>query len=444
MMIRQAHLCGAIALFSRCLIAAAFVAAEESTDYPIPSALDDYVSRSEDAFAWQIRDKQELEHGTLYDVDLTSQTWQGIVWKHVLRIHEPRKLDHPRHILLFVTGGSNERRPGAGDAKTGFTLANLTGARVATLHHVPNQPLFGGRTEDDLITETWLKYIETGDANWPLLFPMVKSAVKAMDAVEAIARSEWNGAVDGFVITGASKRGWTSWLTPTADKRIVATAPIVIDVLNFRPQMKHQLDTWGEYSEQINDYTSKGLIVEGDETPREIQLRRMMDPYGYRSRLTLPKLLINGTNDPYWVVDAMRLYWYDLLGPKYVLQVPNAGHGLEGGRELAFATLAAFFRHAATGTALPALTWTDSERDGQLILTVQSSSKPQAARLWVAHSQGKDFRQAKWSSRPLPQRDALFQASVAKPDRGHVAFYGELQFDLDGLPYSLCTLVRRE
>ena len=435
---------GAVLLLLGWFSAVAVVAAEESTNYPIPSALDDYVSRSEDVFAWKIADKRKLDEGILYDVDLTSQTWQGIVWKHVLRIHEPAKLDHPRHVLLFVTGGSIGRRPGNEDAAMGFNLAKLTGARVATLHQVPNQPLFDGRTEDDLITETWLRYLETGDANWPLLFPMVKSAVKAMDAVEAIARSQWNGSVDGFVITGASKRGWTSWLTPAADKRVIATAPIVIDVLNFRPQMKHQLDTWGEYSEQIHDYTSKGLIKEGDETPREIQLRHMMDPYGYRRRLALPKLLINGTNDPYWVVDAMKLYWDDLPGLKYVLQVPNAGHGLEGGRDLAFGTLAAFFRHAAAGTEPPKLAWTHSQPDGRLTLTVESSSKPKAARLWVAHSQDKDFRKSKWDSRPLAERDGRFVGTVARPDQGHVAFYCELQFDLDGLPYSLCTLVTRE
>jgi PhoPQ-activated pathogenicity-related protein len=443
-MIRQGCLCGAIALFLGCLSAVAVIAAEESTNYPIPSALDDYVSRAEDVFAWKINDKRELENGTLYDVDLTSQTWQGIVWKHALRIHQPRKLDHPRHVLLFVTGGSNDRRPGDKDAKMGFKLANLTGARVAMLHHVPNQPLFDGRTEDDLITETWLKYLETGDANWPLLFPMVKSAVKAMDAVEAIARSQWNGSVEGFVITGASKRGWTSWLTPAADKRVIATVPMVIDVLNFRPQMQHQLDIWGEYSEQILDYTSKGLIKEGDETPRDIQLRRMMDPYEYRGRLALPKLLINGTNDQYWVVDAMKLYWHDLPGLKYVLQVPNAGHGLKGGHDLAFGTLAAFFRHAAAGTEPPKLAWTDSEQGGRLTLSIESSSKPKAARIWAALSKSKDFRQSKWYSRPLAERDGRFVGTVPRPNQGHVAYYGELQFDLDGLPYSLCTLVTRE
>ena len=68
-----------------------------------------------------------------------------------------------------------------------------------------------------------------------------------------------------------------------------------------------------------------------------------MDPYTYRGRVTQPKLIVNATNDPYWVVDAMKFYWHDLVGPKYALQAPNAGHGLDGQREFVLAS------HQASG-----------------------------------------------------------------------------------------------
>lgn len=404
----------------------------------------DYVNRPEAVYGWKLRGKLPTKQGTVYDVDLTSQEWQGIVWKHALQVFEPVKVQYPKHVLLFVSGGSNGKRPGSGDVARGLRLAQMTGARVAILSQVPNQPLFDGRVEDDLITETWLRYLETGDATWPLLFPMVKSAVKAMDAVQSLATEQWDGTVEGFVITGGSKRGWTSWLTPVADSRVVATAPIVIDVLNFQPQMRHQLETWGEFSEQINDYSSKGLIKLENETERDIALRRMVDPYTYRSRLALPKLIVNGTNDPYWVVDAMRFYWFDLVGPKYILQVPNAGHGLEGGQELAYSTLSAYFRHIASATPLPELEWNHESGAEGLQIRVQSSAAPKAARVWSARASTKDFRGSKWTSLPMTEKDGAWVGSVAKPEEGYVALYGELQFEFQGLKYSLCTLVSRE
>jgi len=413
-------------------------------DDAVPTALADYVGRPDPAFAWKIERTTQRAQGRVCQIELTSQKWQETVWKHALNLYEPKELKYPRHVLLFITGGSSDRKPGEDSLRLGLLLAQLTGARVAILHQVPNQPLLGGRKEDDLISETWLRFLETGDKNWPLLFPMAKSAVRAMDALQAVVKAEGNGSVDGFVVTGASKRGWTSWLTAAADRRVVAVAPMVIDVLNFRPQMKYQIETWGVYSEQIADYTKKGLIKEGPETPRETELRRMMDPYTYRSVLTAPKLLIHGTNDRYWTVDATRWYWDDLAGPKHVLKLPNAGHGLDPGREVALSTLAAFFRHAAEGTPLPRLSWTHADRGQDLTLEVTSSAKPKSARLWLARSDTKDFRDSKWRSEPLEANGEGYLGKVPKPAAGHVALFGELRFDMDGLAYSLTTLVRRE
>jgi PhoPQ-activated pathogenicity-related protein len=262
-----------------------------------------------------------------------------------------------------------------------------------------------------------------------------------MDALEAFVEQRSGVRPEGFVVTGASKRGWTSWLTPVVDARVVATAPIVINTLNFRAQMKHQIETWGEYSEQIDDYTSKGLVrPEGEpRTPQEDHLWRMMDPYTYRAQLQLPKLMIVGANDRYWVLDAMNLYWDELVGPRYVLQAPNAGHSLDGQRELALTTLAVFFRHQAAGDALPELRWTFTDDGDALQLRMQAAPPPVRVRAWTAESETKDFRESQWTSFEVAGMSGDQVVRAPKPAGKHVALFGEYEFEYAGLKYSLTT-----
>ena len=304
-------------------------------------------------------------------------------------------LQHKDTVLLFIMGGSTGGKPGDDDRAMGRKLATAAQMPVAFLHQVPNQPLLGDRKEDDLISETFLRYLDTKDATWPLLFPMVKSAVRAMDALQEIALEKHNQKIERFVVTGGSKRGWTTWLSAVADERVAGIAPIVIDTLNFRPQMKHQKETWGRYSEQIADYTLKGLVDVMQKQP-EIPIWQWVDPYTYRSQLTLPKLLINGTNDRYWVIDAMNLYWDDLVGEKHVLYVPNAGHGLDGGKENALTTLAVFAQHVAMQEPLPNVSWKHDDDGDQMRLVVHSTPAPKAVRLWIGPFGGQRF-----SARPL-------------------------------------------
>jgi len=419
-----------------------------STVLPTKSAsghkweIDRFMAKPEPDFAWRIVDERKLEGATVIHVNLASQRWQGILWQHALMVYEPTVVSHSEHMLLFVTGGSTGRAPGSQDVALGIAMANLCGARVAVLHQVPNQPLMDGRVEDDLITETWLKYLEAGDASWPLLFPMVKSAVASMDALEQLARVRDWPQPTGFVVSGASKRGWTSWLTAATDRRIKATAPMVIDMLNFPAQIRNQFELWGKPSEQIVDYTSKGLIRE-DGQPRpglESKLWEMMDPYTYRNRVTIPKLLVVGASDRYWATDAMNLYWDDLQGDKYIFRGANAGHGLEGRRDQALQTLGVFFRHVASDASLPNLTWTPEITDHRIGIKVNSDQSPKESRLWVAHASTKDFRSATWQSHELTQVDRSWVGSHGIDNGDHVAIFAELVFEYEGIPYFLSTL----
>jgi PhoPQ-activated pathogenicity-related protein len=411
----------------------------------VPTALQDYVAAKDDSFAWKILKNDSADDFLTYDIDLTSQVWQGITWKHALTVIVPvNNIRHRDTVLLFITGGSIGGKLGDDDRAMGRKIATAAQMPVAFLSQVPNQPLMGDRKEDDLISETFLKYLETKDPTWPLLFPMVKSAVRAMDAIQEIAIQKHNQKVERFVVTGGSKRGWTTWLSAVADERVAGIAPIVIDTLNFQPQMKHQKETWGRYSEQIADYTLKGLVDVMQNQP-EIPLWRWVDPYTYRSQLTLPKLIVNGTNDRYWVIDALNLYWDGLSGDKHVLYVPNAGHGLDGGKEQALTTIAVFAQHIAMDETLPNVTWKHDDDGDQMRLTVRSKPAPKTVQLWTAHSEDKDFRPAKWESTPLTaDSDGAYVARVPKPSSGHVAFFAEATHEFGPLEYGLSTQMRQQ
>jgi PhoPQ-activated pathogenicity-related protein len=165
----------------------------------------------------------------------------------------------------------------------------------------------------------------------------------------------------------------------------------------------------------------------------------MVDPYSFRDRLSMPKLLINGSNDRYWTLNALDLYWDGLKEPKYLVELPNAGHGLEVNRDWAVNGLGSFFRHVITGRPMPRLSWTMSDSSsGLATLTVQADQEPRSARLWTATAPTRDFREAKWTSAPVEIGRTL-KAELRQPASGKLAAFAELEYEIDGIPYHLTT-----
>ncbi|HEV3146360.1 MAG TPA: PhoPQ-activated protein PqaA family protein [Gemmataceae bacterium] len=406
-----------------------------------------YVKKDDPSFSWKLKDTQESLQGKVYNIDLVSQTWQGIVWKHRLQVYQPKGSTLADTMLLYNTGGG----PGTASQMLALELARRIGHPIAFLFDIPNQPIYD-KKEDALIAETFVRFLEGGgkDESWPLLFPMVKSLVRAMDALQAFSDKEWQRPLKQFVVTGGSKRGWTSWLTGAADPRVKAIAPLVIDTLNMHPQMKHQLEMFGKPSEMIHDYVERKLVPAPD-TPEAQRLWKMIDPYFYLDRLTMPKLLVNGGNDPYWTVDALNLYWNDLKGDKYVLIVPNAGHDLRqltgGTKDLANRAVAAisiFAKAQIDGKPLPKMEWRHADVENQMRLSITTDTRPAAARLWVIDSETKDFRKSTWKEKEteISADGKRVLGFVEPPVNGFRAFYGEVEFDSEGSKYSLSTQVR--
>jgi PhoPQ-activated pathogenicity-related protein len=408
---------------------------------PARADLESYVKKAEPKYSWKLKGKTDVPQGTIYDLELVSQEWEKIVWKHQLQVYQPKDVKPTATMLLYNTGG--QANPGT--ILFGFELATKIKAPVAILYDIPNQPIFG-KKEDALIAETFVRYLETKDSDWPLLFPMAKSVVKAMDAIQSFAKDEWKTEVKKFVISGASKRGWTTWLTGAVDPRVKAIAPLVIDTLNMLEQLKHQKETFGDYSEMIHDYVERNLApIPKTEMGRKLWM--MVDPYFYRDKLTMPKLLICGNNDRYWSTDALNLYWKDLKGDKYITYVPNAGHdlkegGKDGDRTRTINTLAAFVVHEIKDNPMPKLKWKHDDDGDKLRVTVEASPAPKSARIWVATSKTRDFRESKWVERKVTIDKETIVGEVERPREGYIAFYAEADYEIDGLKQPLCTQIR--
>jgi len=195
----------------------------------------------------------------------------------------------------------------------------------------------------------------------------------------------------------------------------------------------------GKSSEQIDDY--EGLDKHID-TPRGLALRQIVDPWEYRDRLTQPKLVMLGTNDRYWPLEACSLYWDGLQGDKYLIYVPNNGHALPDRGRL-IAGLNALNRSVMTGKPLPKLKWSFSEANDSQNLKIESDTHVSKLQLWSATAPTMDFRDSKWTTVREQPGGREFAIDLARVADSNVAYFAELIFN-DGRDdqFSLSTNIK--
>ncbi|NUN49552.1 MAG: PhoPQ-activated pathogenicity-like protein PqaA type [Candidatus Brocadiae bacterium] len=400
-----------------------------------------YLLAPDDAYAWSAKTTTRLEGAEVTVLRLTSQKWQGKTWRHWMHVVRPDEVAHTGTALFLIAGGStskDEPRAMTPEVAVLREVAIRTRSTLIVLSQVPNQPLFDGKSEDAIIAHTFAKFLETGDESWPALLPMTKSAMRGMDAAQAFLKERYRQDVGKFVVTGASKRGWTTWMTAAFDPRVAAIAPMVIDTLNFPRQMKLQVESFGDYSDQIGDYTALNL-PEKLKTAEGKRLVELVDPHVWRERFTMPKLIVLGTNDRYWPVDALKVYLGDLPGETLVHYVPNAGHGLGPG---AVEAIASWYMNLLEGRERPKFTWETCTEEGCCTTTLVCAGKPVRVELWRAASETRDFRNSRWTCEPLELKDGRVSACVDHPDAGWIAWHIRVTWDGPlGQEYALCTNV---
>lgn len=404
-----------------------------------PTMLDTYVAAPDDHFSYELLHSTTHGDMTAHVFHMTSQRWETpepvepAVWEHHVVVAIPEMVTSTT-ALMFIGGGSNTSEAPEGGGAYLRRLARLTGMICVELYQIPNQPLqFAdgrGGSEDRAIAITWDLFLRTGNPIWPLRLPMTKAVVRAMDMTQEVVAQHEFGAyrVDDFIVAGGSKRGWTTWTVAAVDNRVRGAIPMVIDLLNLVPSFEHHWKAYGHWAPAIGSYERTG-IMPWLKTPEFKALMELVDPYEYRDRFTMPKLVMNGAGDQFFLPDSSQFYWDDLIGDKWLRYVPNAGHGLNAS---AVPSAAAFTIAVAQELPIPEYTW---EYSGPNTVRVTTTGEPTEVLLWTATNPkertwrvdvvGSDL----YESVPLtPIAPGIYEATVPDPPAGWTAWLVELTF----------------
>lgn len=428
-------------------LAALMLAAAPAAAGP-PNALDAYVAKPDPSYTWRVAGLCQGEGYRCAVLELTSQTWNApkdvdrTVWKHWLTIVMPDNLRHGQ-AFLYITGGE-KGDPAPTRAPPHFAkMAVETGSVVAQLNDVPNQPLSFAmdpakkvRVEDEIIAYLQARYATSQDPDELLRLPMVKSGTQAMTAVQEFIASEYAGRrIDGFVVSGASKRGWTTWLVGAVDKRVVGIVPLVISVLNVEETAIHHWRALGYFSPALQDYVDARLIPDGIGKPSLAAINLIEDPINYQDRPTMkiPKYVINAVGDEYFPPDNTRYGYAKVAEPKRLRMVPNANHSLDGTDVIESVT--AFHDAVLSKRPIPDYAW-EVRADGAIV--VRTTGKPSEVRLWQGtNPKARDFRvdtigKSFTSTVLQAQADGSWVGAVPKPASGYTAYFVELTFPSGG------------
>ncbi len=444
------------------LLLSSAAAAQEPPPLSGATPLDRYVQKPDPQFGY-------LHYGTddeyvykTYFLTLTSQQWRDAsevdrpVWEHELSITVPAGLDgddNPTAVLV-VAGGSNGGPP-LNDTQEEIGAAALLGQSVvAVVRQVPNEPLSfiaeqppQPRSEDALLAYSMHRFLESCDAaaqtcdgEWPVQVAMTKATVRAMDAVQQFLE-EKGVEIRDFVVTGASKRGWTTWLTAAVDPRVKGIAPISADLLNLPAQADRQWAAYGgRYSPALAPYAQFDIFCQAKrEAAAGDALWRIVDPYSYRERLTMPKLIVNSAGDEFFLPDASRLYLHELPGENRLRYTFNIDHAQSGEEVDVLRRIVEWAKDVAEDKAVPGLDW---EVAGDR-LRVQPSEAPAGVWLWQATDavdpDTRDFRLATagpiWTQQPLADEDGdgVYEVALETPPSGWTAYSVEVAFPESGL-----------
>ena len=445
---------------------------------PKRTELDDYVSVVDDVYGWTNSNASFTFPGyTAHFFNLTSLRYltpeltDRSIWTHTMIYIIPTKVNPACDTaLIYATWGKNGK-PWKDDIQYDTDIAVASQAALASgcpaiaLYEIPNQNLcffdvpgkpFCG-SEDSIIGYSFNRYLyQNKSADWLLLFPMVKATIRAMDAITDISATVFNNpAITKFVIAGASKRGWTTWLVGSVDPvpgRIRAIIPFVLDAIGFRSFLDRQWESYQGYTFALQPYVDQGLATAPVARPTEYaRWAWNIDPYCYRQRLTMPKLAMNSVGDEFQLIDDQRTWAHEMPGEMKTILLKDADHMMVTNFGLVVKAFTGFYNSIIYGRPRPTYTWSIDDVSG--MITLNSSVTPSSVDIIYQHTpttlrdwrdvvrnatceiklMGECLRFVFWNSNSVTIQpgQTVFQANLpeATPAGHFTAFYIQVTYD---------------
>lgn len=406
------------------------------------TSMKDYIDSTKNEFSYEIEDVFYEDEWTGYHIRMTSGEWldskkvENVDWLHYVDIVIPKETQTDTGIM-FIDSGVNDENYFRLDS-TSVSYALRTKSVIVNIHNIPAQPVNFLASdqesfyEDDLIAYAWNKFLEGGakqkDIEWLPRLPMTRAVVRSMDLAQEITLQK-NVNVKDFVVSGASKRGWTAWTTAAVDDRVVAVVPMVIDMLNMVPSFENHYRSYGEFSPAVQSYVNYN-IQDWMETDEFKTLMSYVEPYYFKEKFTMPKYLINAGSDEFFSTDSWRFYYDELPGDKLLRYVPNTNHSLNG-RYLNDDLISYFYR-IINDIDMPTLKWELNDNNLNVALDYEGNYN---VSIWNAKNQnGRDFRL--WQEGELWQKiniqksnDNNYQVEIKDKSNGYEAIMMEFTID---------------
>ena len=364
------------------------------------TSMSDYIESTKNEFSYDIQEVIYEEKWTGFHIKMISGEWldskkvDQVEWWHYVDIVIPKQTTKSTGIM-FIDGGEKSDDYFRLDSQS-IENAIKTESVIVNVSNIPFQPLNflsskqESFEEDDLIAFAWNKFLKQGakqkDVEWLPRFPMTRAIVRAMDLAQEIVLQN-DIQVKDFVVSGASKRGWTSWTTAAVDNRVKAVVPMVIDMLNLVPSFENHYRSYGEFSPAVQEYVNYNIQdwLGSEEFKR---LMSYIEPFSFIDKFTMPKYIINAGSDEFFSTDSWRFYYDKLPSKKIIRYVPNKNHSLDG-RYLT-EDLVSYFYRIINDIEIPTINW--NLIDNKLIAELDYDGEYDVS-VWTAkNDNGRDFR----------------------------------------------------